>query len=94
MSDRSQARRLVGNLVQQEAEQLENARARLGSVGRTKLSELGELKAGEFWLLLELLGEALADQVGDERVEVLSSDGGMRVVLEPAPGEASIRTEA
>jgi hypothetical protein len=49
-----------------------------------RLSELGELDAPAFALLLALLGEALSEQAGPEAsVERLSADGLLNIRLEP-----------
>jgi hypothetical protein len=49
-----------------------------------RLSELGKLETDEFDLLLEFLGETVvAGDVHDDANEILSSDGSLRVKLEP-----------
>ncbi|MCZ7677850.1 MAG: DUF2397 domain-containing protein [Sandaracinaceae bacterium] len=60
------------------------------SVGRVRLSELGELDTASFELFLELLADALANQPHPRApVEVTSTDGTLLVRLEPV-GDGSI----
>lgn len=94
--DRSEARRTLLLLQEQEAVQLQRARARLATGRRVRLSELGHLEPDEFGLFLDLLGEALAAAQPGEPVETLSSDGTLLVRLEPTGCQtrATIRTRA
>ena len=94
--DRSAERELLREFSEREAAQIGRARERLGSLGTTRLSDVGELDRAEFELLLDLLGEALAQQRSPhEPIEATSADGSMRIVLAPisdAP-RVSIRTQ-
>jgi uncharacterized protein (TIGR02677 family) len=95
--DRSQAKALLAAAAEEEARQLVAARRRLATGARARLSDLGRLDPVEFWLFLDLLGDALSARVGaGETVEVTSSDGTMRVRLEPAADgrTATIETAA
>ncbi|MCP4661337.1 MAG: TIGR02677 family protein, partial [bacterium] len=57
--DRRREKALLAELAAQEAEQILDARRRFAG-RRMRLSEIGELDAGEFQLFLDLLGEVLA----------------------------------
>jgi uncharacterized protein (TIGR02677 family) len=82
--DRSEGKALLRAEADAEAAQLAAAQRRLATGRRTRLSELGILNPAEFDLLLDLLGEALSSRVGPhDGVEIVSSDGGLRIVLEP-----------
>ncbi len=89
IEDKSAARARLAELAEEEARQIEAARRRL-SVGRVRLSELGELDIASFELFLELLADALANQPHPRApVEVTSTDGTLLVRLEPV-GDGSI----
>jgi uncharacterized protein (TIGR02677 family) len=95
--DRSQAKALLAAAAEEEARQLVAARRRLATGARARLSDLGLLDPVEFALFLDLLGDALSARVGDdETVEVVSSDGTLRVRLESAGDgrTATIETSA
>lgn len=81
--DRGKEKRLLAQMASAEAEQIAAARQRLATGGRLRLSEIGTLDADEFQLFLDLLGEALAVQIGSDTVEVTSSDGSLHVTLTP-----------
>ncbi|MGD9945376.1 MAG: TIGR02677 family protein [Burkholderiaceae bacterium] len=94
---RDEARRLLAAQLQEEHAQIEAARHRLATGRPVKLSEMGGLDPHAFGLFLALLGEALAAQVSPTvPVEQLSSDGLLRIRLEPlaADSRAEIRTPA
>lgn len=85
--DRSAEKAHLAELVRRETEQLIRARERLGRTGTLRLAELGPLDPAEFNLFLDLLGEALAHKTGEgARVEAFSSDGSLRICLEPVTG--------
>jgi len=93
--DRSEGRTLLERIAQEEVAVLAAARRRLSTGTRVRLSELGELDAEEFEVFLDLLGEALSTQIEPlEAVEATSSDGSLRITLEPVGDEAiaTIRT--
>lgn len=95
--DRSEQRALLVRLAELEAEQIERARRKLATGTPMRLSDIGELDAVEFQLLLDLLGEALGARTSDtESVEAMSSDGTLRIVLTPIPEapEVVLRTSA
>lgn len=76
--DRSEDKLLLSRLLAEEAHQVEEARRRLATGRRTRLSELGFLEADEFQLFLDLLGEALA-----AHGSTVSADGTLEILLEP-----------
>lgn len=97
ITDREEARRLLGRLAAQQSEQTAAARARLATGQPTKLGELGELDTGAFGLFLSLLGDALASRRPDRR-EVLTTtvDGtlGVRLLALADAALVEIRTPA
>ena len=95
--DRSRERALMAHQLAKEARQIEAARQRLATGRATRLSDLGELDIHAFNLFLNLLGEALAEQIDPEQaIERLSSDGLLLLRMEPlAPkSHAEIHTPA
>jgi uncharacterized protein (TIGR02677 family) len=84
--DRTKEKELLARLSRDESQQLAEAQRRLANGRRMRLSEMGELgTAAELELFLDLLGEALAGKVRpDETVIAHSSDGALRIQLEPA----------
>lgn len=90
--DRSREKALLAEAAAMEARQIAAARLRLGTGMRMRLSDLAPLEPTEFALFLDLLGEALSCRVpGDERVEIVSSDGTFQITLEPT-GDGNIAT--
>lgn len=83
--DRSKEKELLARLARDEAQQMAAAQRRLATGTRLRLSEIGALKtAAEFELFLDLLSEALAAKTHpDETVVAHSSDGALRIELEP-----------
>jgi len=82
--DRSAEKALLARLAQDEAAQMAAAQARLAGGRRMRLSEIGELDPVAFDLFLELLGEVLVGYVErDQPAEADSTDGAMRIRLEP-----------
>jgi uncharacterized protein (TIGR02677 family) len=74
---------LASELAEEQAS-LDAARAKLARGEPLRLSELGPLDVHEFKLLLGLIGEALGAQSSpDALVERQSSDGSLRIRLEP-----------
>lgn len=93
--DRTEEKRLLAAEAEREARQIALARAALVRPDACLLSELGTLQPAEFQLFLDVLGEALAARPApSEPVEVLSSDGTIRISLTPAieGGAATIST--
>lgn len=91
VEDRSAARARLAAMVEEESRQIEAARRRL-AVGRVRLSALPELDVAAFELFLELLADALSQQEHpDAVVDATSSDGALRVRLEPL-GDGSLAT--
>lgn len=94
--DRSHERGRLQALAEAEALELIRVREQLLSKGPRRLADLGPLSRGEFRLFLELVGRALA-KPGDGHgpLEGVSSDGSMRLRLEPAKtqGLAVLETE-
>jgi uncharacterized protein (TIGR02677 family) len=94
--DRSAAKAALAELAAREAEELADVRRVLATAGRVRASALGLLDRAAFGLFLDLLGAAYAGRApGEMRMEGLSSDGTMRVVIEliPGGGEARLPTE-
>jgi len=90
--DRGDARAFLARQFAEESRQLEAARARLATGLTTRLSELGELEAPAFALLLALLGEALSEQAGpDASAERLSADGLLHIRLQPLGAHSRAR---
>lgn len=90
--DRDEARAFLARQFAEESRQLDAARSRLATGQPTQLSELGELDAPAFGLLLALLGEALAEQAGpDASVERLSADGLLHIRLQPLGAHSRAR---
>ena len=90
--DRGEARAFLARQFAEESRQLEAARARLATGQPTRLSELGEMEAPAFGLLLALLGEALSEQVGpDAGVQRLSADGLLHIALQPLGAHSRAR---
>jgi uncharacterized protein (TIGR02677 family) len=82
--DRSQEKAYLAAMVQEEAKQLEAARADLLGRGKVRLSNLGALSAPSFSLFLELLGDALTARTEEgQRIEVRSTDGTLLIELSP-----------
>jgi uncharacterized protein (TIGR02677 family) len=85
--DRTVAKAHLAELVRRETEQVIRARDRLGRTRKLRLAELGPLDPAEFNLFLDLLGEALTRKSDDGTpIEAFSSDGSLRIRLEPVPG--------
>jgi len=86
--DRAEARAVLAQQLAQESQQVAAARARLATGQRIRLSDIGRLETEAFGLLLTLLGEALAEQLGpDAVVERISGDGLLQIRLEPLGAE-------
>ncbi|MDZ7785481.1 MAG: TIGR02677 family protein [Halioglobus sp.] len=92
--DRSAERAWLAEQVAAQAQQMRAARRRLITDHVTRLSELGELDRHAFALFLTLLGEALAamDHPG-ERVERVTMDGTLTLLLEPIADAPPVRIE-
>jgi uncharacterized protein (TIGR02677 family) len=90
--DRSREKAVLAEAAAIEARQIAAARRRLGTGVRMRLSDLGPLEPTEFALFLDLLGETLSCTVpGDERMEIVSSDGTFQITLEPT-GDRTMAT--
>jgi len=90
--DRSREKALLAEQAHREAAQAAEARRRLATAGRTRLSALGELDRDAFDLLLDLLGEAMATKVhAAETVTATTADGSLAITLEPT-GDGSTAT--
>jgi uncharacterized protein (TIGR02677 family) len=82
--DRSAEKAHLTLLARQQAAQLQRASDQLLRGGRRRLAELGPLDSFEFRLFLELLAQALAARNSlDTRSHAYSTDGSLRIVLEP-----------
>ncbi|HUY32194.1 MAG TPA: TIGR02677 family protein [Pirellulales bacterium] len=92
--DRRREKALLAQAAVAEARQIAEAQRRLADGRRLRLSEIGRLDAAEFELFLDLLGEALARKVRpSEAVEAASSDGTLRIVLQPTGDGAGAEIE-
>ncbi|WP_150240995.1 TIGR02677 family protein [Nocardiopsis quinghaiensis] len=80
--DRSSERRYLAELAHKQAREIADARARLATGGRVRLSDLDELDPVAFGLFLQLLGDALS-RWGPEttRASATSNDGTMEIHL-------------
>lgn len=84
--DRSELKAQLALRAAREAEQVARARETLLTDGPVRLSHLKELDTHAFGLFLDLLGDALAARrPGEERAEVSSGDGSLRIRLRPIP---------
>ncbi|MCO4865601.1 MULTISPECIES: TIGR02677 family protein [Cupriavidus] len=84
VKDRSADRRRIQQLMEDESNQVAEARRRFATALPMRLSELGALNTNEFALFLALLGEALDHQIGpDAPTDILTGDGSLLVRLEP-----------
>ena len=94
--DRTKEKELLAQLSRDESHQLAEAQRRLANGRRMRFSEMeGLLTEAELELFLDLLGEALSAKVrAEETVIAHSSDGALRIELEPAGDgrEAVVRT--
>jgi uncharacterized protein (TIGR02677 family) len=93
--DRTREKDLLAQFAAEESAQIARARRVLAQGRRVLLSQIGILDSSEFDLFLEILGEALAMKSRpQDLVEITSSDGTLRITLEPAAGSgvAVIRT--
>ncbi len=81
--DRSAEKALLARQANDEAAQLDAARARLATDGQVRLSDLRDLDPDAFALFLDLLGAALSIATDGEVVRTSSADGGLEVVLTP-----------
>jgi len=82
--DRSEERALMAAQLSEESRQVEAARLRLATGRPVRLAELGNLDMHAFGLFLNLLGEALAEQLSpDHPVERQTGDGLLRIRMEP-----------
>lgn len=85
--DRAEAKALLAALTREEATQIARARDRLARDEPLCLAALSGLNRIEFNLFLDLLGNALARKTDPGApVEAISSDGQLRLWLEPIPG--------
>lgn len=84
--DRTDEKALLAALTREETAQIFRARAHLARGEPLRLAALGRLDRAEFNLFLDLLGEALArKENAASAVEASSSDGQLRIRLEPIP---------
>lgn len=93
--DRTEEKALLAALAHEETVQISRARDRLARGEPLRLASLGELARAEFELFLDLIGEALArKENSSDPVEAFSSDGQLRIRLEPIPHAppATLRT--
>ncbi len=92
--DRSAGKAALAELALREAEELERVRRSLATAGRVRASDLATLDRVSFGLFLDLLGAAYAARARDaSRMEALSADGSLRIVVEPIDGATTARIE-
>ena len=90
--DRSAGRDFLARQFAEESQQAEAARARLATGQPLRLSDLGTLDTPAFSLLLELIGEALAEQAGpDSSVSRATGDGLLHIHLQPLAAHSRAR---
>lgn len=93
--DDSDAKHLLGRTLAEEQRQMHAARGLIATGRLTHLADFAALQRDSLDLFLDCLGAALASQGDPNRpVETTSSDGSLRVRLEPVPDGAwvSLRT--
>ena len=82
VSDQSSAKRELARFEADEAQQIERAQRQLASGRPMRLSDFGVLDPATFQLLLDLLGEALANRSNPREVaEAASMDGALLIRL-------------
>jgi uncharacterized protein (TIGR02677 family) len=82
--DRTGEKQKLAAATSEEALRILRAQNRFVGATRMRLSELGLLDSDEFDLLLEFLGETVTAAIlSDDVREILSSDGSLRVKLQP-----------
>jgi uncharacterized protein (TIGR02677 family) len=87
--DDSDAKTLLGQTLAEEQRQFEVARRIIATGGLMHLSDFAELEHDALELFLDCLGAALAAQPAPTQpVETTSSDGSLRIRLEPIPDAA------
>jgi uncharacterized protein (TIGR02677 family) len=87
--DDSDAKTLLGQTLAEEQRQFEAARRIIATDGPIHLSDFAELEHDSLELFLDCLGAALAAQgEPDHPVGTTSSDGSLRIRLEPIPDAA------
>jgi uncharacterized protein (TIGR02677 family) len=88
--DRTAEKKKLADATLEEALSILSAHSRFATGRRMRLSEMDLLQTGEFDVLLDLLGEAVAARVfSADTAEILSNDGCLRVRLEPT-GDGNI----
>jgi len=82
--DRTAEKQKLVAATYEEALRILRAQNRFALGTRMRLSELGQLDTDEFDVLLEFLGEAITgDDLHENATEILSSDGSIKIRLEP-----------
>jgi uncharacterized protein (TIGR02677 family) len=82
--DRTGEKQKLAAATYEEALRILRAQNRFVGGTRLRLSELGQLDSDEFDLLLEFLGETVTTAaLSEDATEILSSDGSLRVKLQP-----------
>jgi uncharacterized protein (TIGR02677 family) len=92
--DRAEARARLARELDEESQQVEEARKRLATGQPTRLSDLGELDRHAFGLFLGLLGEALTEQTGsDATAERQTGDGLLHISLTPLAADSRAKID-
>ena len=82
--DRAAEKQKLAAATHEEALRILRAQNRFVTGNRIRLSDLGQLESDELDVLLEFLGEEIAGaDFQDDSNEIVSSDGSLRVKLEP-----------
>jgi uncharacterized protein (TIGR02677 family) len=84
IKDRAAARQFLEDSADHQSEQAAHALESLAARTPARLSELGELPADAFELLLSLVGDAIAALGDGPQAEIASPDGGVMVRIEAA----------
>jgi uncharacterized protein (TIGR02677 family) len=96
VKDRDAARQFLADSASELSRQADRALEALAARTPARLSDLGELGADEFALLLSLVGDAIAALGNRAEAVVASSDGGVNIRIERARdgSRAAIETSA
>ncbi|WP_200301129.1 TIGR02677 family protein [Streptomyces adelaidensis] len=82
VQDRTEQRAMLADLAARQSREITEARAKMATHGRIRLSSIGELDTLSFGLFLQLLGDALATwRPGMTSTVATSNDGTMEIRL-------------
>lgn len=86
--DRSSERAAVRRRLSVESGRDQSSQETLIALGRVRLSEIGELDAGAFRLLVELIEQAAPKPDSAGRARAKNRDGSLQIAVSPAPDPA------